>query len=68
MMSHMCIDTNVREAQNYNYKVTLIHDACTTKDLVWGGRTIPAPTVHGSIMASLSGMFADVIYADEFLK
>jgi len=68
MMSHMCIDTNVREAQNYNYKVTLIHDACTTKDLDWNGNKIPAVTVHGSIMASLSGMFANVISAKEFLK
>lgn len=68
MMSHMCIDTNVREVQNYNYKVTLIHDACTTKDLEWNGKTIPASTVHASIMASLSGMFADVISSEEFLK
>lgn len=68
MMSHMCIDTNVREAQNYNYKVTLIHDACTTKSLEWLGENISAVTVHKTMMASLSGAFAKVISCDEFLE
>ena len=38
MMNHMCIDTTVGEAQNYDYKVTL------------------------------SGMFAEVLSAEEYLK
>ena len=68
MMSHMCIDTTVREAQNYDYKVTVIHDTCTTKDLEWNGEKIKASTVHKSIMASLNGMFAEVLSAEEYLK
>lgn len=68
MMSHMCIDTTTRAAQNYDYKVMVIHDACTTKDLEWDGEKIKAETVHNSIMASLKGMFAEVVSAEEYLK
>lgn len=68
MMTHMCIDTTVRAAQNYGYKVTLIHDACTTKDLKWNGKTIEAQTVHDIIMASLQGMFAQVVSCEEFMS
>lgn len=67
MMSHMCIDTSVRAAQDYGYSVTLIDDACTTKDLTWQNRIIPAETVHQTIMASLNGMFARVVRADDYL-
>jgi nicotinamidase-related amidase len=68
MMSHMCIDTTVRAAQDHGLSVTLIEDACTTKDLVWEGRVLPADIVHQTIMASLNGVFAQVVTADEFLK
>ena len=68
MMTHMCIDTTVRAAQNYGYKVTVIHDACTTKDLKWNGQTIYAQTVHDSIMASLQGTFGEVISCEVFME
>jgi nicotinamidase-related amidase len=68
MMSHMCIDTTVRAAQDYGFKVTLIEDACTTKDLYWNGTIISAETVHNTIMASVNGVFAQVVKAEEFLK
>ena len=68
MMTHMCIDTTVRAAQNYGYKVTVIHDACTTKDLKWNGQTIDAQTVHDSIMASLQGTFGEVMSCEEFME
>lgn len=42
MMTHMCIDTTVRAAKDLGLSVTLIEDACTTKDLIWNGNTISA--------------------------
>ena len=66
MMSHMCVDTTVRACQNYGYDVTVIGDACTTKDLQWNGNKISAELVHNAYMAGLNGMFANVILADEF--
>jgi nicotinamidase-related amidase len=65
MMSHMCIDTSVRSAKRLGYSVTLLSDACTTKDLIWEGNTIPAQTVHQSFIAALDGTFAKVIKTSE---
>ena len=61
MMSHMCIDTSVRAAQRFGYSVRLIEDACATLDLNWNGEIIPAETVHKAFMASLKGVFAEII-------
>jgi nicotinamidase-related amidase len=68
MMSHMCIDTTVRAAQDFGFTTTVIHDACTTKDLVWDQTVIAAETVHRAFMASLQGIFASVVSTDDFLK
>lgn len=67
MMSHMCIDTTARAARDLGFSVTLIHDACTTKDLTWNSQAIPAPTVHNAFMAALSGTFAKLASAEEYL-
>lgn len=64
-MSHMCVDTTVRAAKDYGIAVTLLEDACTTKDLARNGETIPADIVHKTIMAALDGMFAKVIKTDD---
>jgi len=68
MMSHMCIDTTTRACADYGIKATLIDDACTTKSLSWRGKTIPGEMVHDVFMASLNGIFANVIKTDEFLS
>jgi hypothetical protein len=50
---------------DHGLKVTLLEDACATKDLVFRGTVIPAETVHEVFMASLNGMFASVIKTAE---
>ena len=67
MMSHMCIDTTVRATKDFGFSVTVLEDACTTKDLIWHDTAIPAETVHGTIMASLTGVFAQVLQTDKFI-
>lgn len=68
MMTHMCIDTTVRAAKGLGYQVTLISDACTTKDLMWRNRKIPATTVQDVYMASIHAKFASIITCAEYLK
>ncbi len=68
MMSHMCIDTTVRACKDFALPVILLEDACATKDLPWRGQIIPAATVHNAFMASLNGMFAEVMPAGEFFS
>ena len=68
MMTHMCIDTTVRHAKDLGLIVTIIEDACTTKNLIWKGYTIPAKIVHATYMASFDGMFAKVMTTEEFME
>lgn len=67
MMSHMCIDTSVRATKDYGFTVTVLEDACTTKDLKWKDTVIPAETVHNTMMASLNGAFAQVQETEDYL-
>ncbi len=67
-MSHMCIDAVVRGAADLGYKVTLIHDACATRDLEFNGQVIPAAQVHGAYMAALAFGYASVVCTAEYLK
>jgi nicotinamidase-related amidase len=67
MMTHMCIDTTVRAAKDYGYKVTLIGDACATKDLVGSEGVIDARTVHNTFIAALNGMFASIVNSEEYV-
>ena len=65
MMSHMCIDTTVRACMDYGITVTLLEDACATKNLSFHQKIIPAEAVHDVFMAALNGMFAKVIKTNE---
>ncbi|MCY1212991.1 Isochorismatase family protein [compost metagenome] len=66
-MSHMCVDGVTRAAADFGYQVTVIHDACATRDLEFQGKTIPAEQVHGAFMASLAFAYAKVVSTDEYL-
>ena len=65
MMTHMCVDTTVRAAFDLGYKVTLIPEACATRDLVYEGQSIPADVVHGAYMAALGSVFATLRRPDD---
>jgi nicotinamidase-related amidase len=65
MMTHMCIDTPTRAAADLGFECVLVHDACATRDLSFGGRMVPAATVQGAFMAALDGLFAKVESAPE---
>lgn len=67
MMTHMCVEAAFRAATDLGYKCTLVADACATRDLMFGGVTIPAKMVHHSTLASLT-YYGKVLTLDEFLK
>lgn len=66
-MSHMCIDGFTRAAADFGYAVTVIHDACASRDLEFNGVTVPAAQVHAAYMASLAFAYAQVIATEEYL-
>lgn len=59
MMTHMCIDTTVRAANDLGFKVTVYADACSTRDLTFE-RTVSAADVQAAYLAALDGSFAEV--------
>jgi nicotinamidase-related amidase len=67
-MSHMCIDGITRAAADFGYNVTVIHDACATRDLEFNGLTVPAAHVHAAFMSALGFAYANVVATDEFLR
>ena len=64
-MTQLCIDTSVRAAADLGYKCALAHDACATRDLKFGDRTVAAADVQAAYMAALTGSFATVGTAAE---
>jgi len=66
-MSHMCIDATTRAASDFGYKTTVVHDACATRDLEFGGMTVPAAQVHAAFMAGLAFAYASVLATDDYL-
>ena len=66
-MSHMCVDGITRAAADFGYTVTVIHDACATRDLEFNGVTVAAVQVHAAFMAALAFAYASVVSTNEFL-
>lgn len=67
-MSHMCIDATARAAADFGYAVTVVADACATRDLEFAGTTVAAPDVHAAFMSALAFGYANVVAADDLPK
>lgn len=68
MMTHMCIDATVRAAKDFVFNITLIGDACATRQLDINGEIIKANDVHNSFLSALNGFYAKVVNSGEYLK
>jgi len=66
-MSHMCIEAAGRAAADLGYGVTVLHDACATRELVFDGHTVPAAQVHAGAMAALAFGYAQLLATEAFL-
>jgi nicotinamidase-related amidase len=67
-MSHMCIDSVVRAANDFGYECMVAHDACATLQVEFNGITIPAEHVHATVMSALDFAFAAVKSTDSLLE
>ncbi len=68
MMTQMCVDATVRAAKDLGYNITLIADACATKDLSFGEKIVRATDVQTAFMAALSYFYAQVVTTTEYIK
>ncbi|CCN68263.1 cysteine hydrolase family protein [Vibrio nigripulchritudo] len=66
MMTHMCVSTTTRGAMERGFQATVIQNACATKSLELGEKTIPADVVHETALAELT-MLADIKPLEDFL-
>lgn len=66
-MSHMCVDAAARAAADFGYDVTLIHDACASRDLEFDGVHVPARMAHAAYMAALGFAYAKAMSTDDYL-
>jgi nicotinamidase-related amidase len=66
-MSHMCIDATTRAASDFGYKATVVHDACATRDIEFGGHAVPESQVHSAMMSALAFAYAKVVTTGEYL-
>jgi nicotinamidase-related amidase len=67
MQTHMCVEAATRAASDYGFKCILVHDACATKDLKFGDKTIKAEDVHYSTLSTLKN-YAVVESTGEYLQ
>ena len=67
-MSHMCVDAVVRASADMGYAVTVLHNACATRDLEFNGVVAPAAQVHAAMMASFEFGYARVLATDSYLQ
>lgn len=66
-MSHMCIDAAARAAADFGYQVTVIEDACASRDLEYNGQLVPAEQVHAAYMSALGFAYATVTTTNAYL-
>jgi len=66
-MSHMCVDAATRAAADFGYAVTVVHDACASRDLEFDGVRVPARIAHAAFMSALGFAYAKTMSTDEYL-
>lgn len=67
-MSHMCIDSLTRAANDFGYNCTVVHDACATLELEFNGIIVPATQVHAAFMAALKFIGIKVKSTNELMN
>lgn len=67
MMTHMCVDAATRAAVDLGFECRVAGDACATKDLTFGGVTVPAAHVHTAFLAALNSSYAPVLGVEELI-
>jgi nicotinamidase-related amidase len=67
MQTHMCVEAATRHAADLGFEVVVVHDACATRSLAFGGVEVPAAQVHAAALAAMNGSYARVVSTDELL-
>jgi len=67
MQTQMCLEGAVRAAHDFGFECIVVQDACATRDLKLGEKTVKAEDVQTAVLATLTdGRYAKVIDLNEF--
>ena len=68
MMTHMCVDSTTRAANERGLDCVVVADACATGDQTFNGVHVAADLVHAAFLAVLDGTFAAVVSSSDVLE
>ncbi|MDM8159952.1 cysteine hydrolase family protein [Labilibaculum sp. K2S] len=68
MMTHMCVDATTRAAKDFGFNISVIGDACATKDLEYNGKIVEANEVQNSFLSALNYFYSTVQTTEEYLN
>lgn len=68
MMTHMCVDATVRAAKDYGFEITVIGDACATKNLSIHDKEVEADNVQNAFLSALDYFYATITTTEDYLK
>ena len=63
MQTQMCVEATTRAAYDLGFKCIVVENACATRNLKYGRRTIFATDVHACSLTIMNGYYASVIPA-----
>jgi nicotinamidase-related amidase len=67
MQTQMCLEGAVRAAHDYGFDCIVVQDACATRDVKFGNKTVKAEEVQTAILATITdGRYAKVIDLKDF--
>jgi len=68
MMTHMCVDATTRAAKDLGFNISVIGDACATKDLEINGELVITSEVQNSFLAALNYFYSSVKTTKQYLN
>ena len=68
MMTHVCVEAAARASADYGFKVTVISDACATRDVIYNSDTVLSNDVHNSTLATIQSYYGTIMTSEEYLK
>lgn len=68
MMTHMCVDATTRAAKDFGFNISVIGDACATKNLEYNGKVVDANEVQNSFLSALNYFYSTVQTTEEYLN
>jgi nicotinamidase-related amidase len=61
MQTHLCLEAATRAGHDYGFECVVVGDACATKDVKFGDKTVKAEDVHNSTLATINSNYGKVI-------